>query len=81
MNDMLCREPGALANAFRRRRRLLKLTQSEVGRRVGLRQATVSNFEAGHENMMPTLFRLLMALDLEIVVRDRSKGPKIEDIF
>lgn len=81
MNEMLCRQPEALANAFRRRRRLMKLTQSEVGQRACLRQATISDFEAGRDDMMPTLFRLLMVLDLEIVVRERTKGPEIEDIF
>ena len=81
MNDMLCREPRALANAFRRRRRLMTLTQGELGRRTCLRQATVSEFEAGRAEMFATMFKLLSALDLEIVVRPRTRGPKIEDIM
>jgi HTH-type transcriptional regulator/antitoxin HipB len=81
MMDMLCREPVALANAFRRRRRLLKLTQRALGQQACLRQATVSDFEAGRAEMLATLFKLLFALDLEIVVRPRTKGAKTEDIM
>jgi len=60
----------------------LKLSQNQLAERTGLRQATISTLEAGDSNArLDTLTSMLAALDLELIVRDRTKGPKIEDIF
>jgi HTH-type transcriptional regulator/antitoxin HipB len=48
-------------------------SQSEVAKRVGIRQDTVSSFETNPDTTkLMTLFKLLSALDLELEVRSRS---------
>ena len=80
--EQLARNASQIGNALRRRRRLLKLSQNQLAERTGLRQATISTLEAGDSNArLDTLTSMLAALDLELIVRDRTKGPKIEDIF
>jgi HTH-type transcriptional regulator/antitoxin HipB len=80
--EQLARNAGQIGNALRRRRRLLKLTQNHLGERTGLRQATISMLEAGDSDArLSTLTSMLAALNLELIVRDRTQGPKIEDIF
>jgi HTH-type transcriptional regulator / antitoxin HipB len=80
--EQLARNGSQIGSALRRRRRLSKLSQTQLGQRTGLRQATISALEAGDSNArLSTLTSLLAALDLELIVRDRTKGPNIEDIF
>jgi HTH-type transcriptional regulator/antitoxin HipB len=80
--EQLARNASQIGNALRRRRRLLKLTQNQLGKRTGLRQATISMLEAGDSDAkLSTLTSMLAALNLELIVRDRTTGPKIEDIF
>jgi HTH-type transcriptional regulator/antitoxin HipB len=80
--EQLARNAGQIGNALRRRRKLLKLSQKQLCERTGLRQATISSLEVGNRNAgLDTLVTVMAALDLELVVRDRTKGPKIEDIF
>ena len=59
------------------------MTQIELGEKVGLSQKTISSLEAGAPGVkLQTLLDVLVALDLELVVQQRSKGGKsIEDIF
>jgi HTH-type transcriptional regulator/antitoxin HipB len=80
----LARTPKQLGVILRRQRRLANLTQSELGRRVGLRQATISEIESGHRaTRIGTICDLLAALDLELTIAQRSKSSPddIEDIF
>jgi len=80
--EQLVRSIDQIGNAIRRRRKLAKLSQDQLCRRTGLRQATISELEAADRNArLSTLFAVLAALDLELVVRDRTTGPKIEEIF
>jgi HTH-type transcriptional regulator/antitoxin HipB len=80
--EQLVRSIDQIGNAVRRRRKLAKLSQNQLCERSGLRQATISDLEAGDSNArLSTLMIVLAALDLELVVRDRTIGPKIEDIF
>jgi HTH-type transcriptional regulator/antitoxin HipB len=80
--EQLVRSIDQIGNAVRRRRKLAKLSQDQLCERTGLRQATISNLEAGDRNaQLSTLLVILTALNLELVVRDRTTGPKIEDIF
>ena len=69
--------------AIRRRRRGLGLTQAELGSRAGLRQATISALENGETGTrLHTLTGVLAALDLELVIRARTRAAKgIEDVF
>jgi HTH-type transcriptional regulator/antitoxin HipB len=80
--EQLARSGFQTGNAIRRRRRALGLTQGAVAHRSGLRQATISKIETGKEDVnLSSIFLVLMVLDLEFVLRPRTKGPKIEDIF
>lgn len=69
--------------AVRRRRRALGWSQSAIGSKAGLRQATISTLEGGESGTrLRTLVDVMAALELEVVIRDRSKAPKsIEDLF
>jgi len=80
--EQLVRSIDQIGNAIRRRRKLATLSQDQLCQRTGLRQATISELEAADRNArLSTLFAVLAALDLELVVRDRTTGPKIEEIF
>lgn len=80
----IARTPKQLGDALRRHRTHIGLSQSQVAAKAGLRQATISQIENGHDaTKVETICALLAALDLELTVVPRSKGsPKdIEDIF
>lgn len=80
----LARTPKQLGVILRRQRRLANLTQTDLGRRVGLRQATISEIESGNgATRISTICDLLGALDLELTISRRSKSSSddIEDIF
>jgi HTH-type transcriptional regulator/antitoxin HipB len=79
--DQLARSPKQIGAALRRRRRALKLTQTVLATRASVRQATVSSAEAGEPMQIETLFNLLAGLDLEIVLRPRTKGAGASDVF
>ena len=82
--EQVVRTPRQLGAAVRRQRDAKALTQPRLARIVGRRQATVSAVESGEPGMrLSTLFDLLAALDLELVVRPRSKATSrdIEDLF
>jgi HTH-type transcriptional regulator/antitoxin HipB len=80
----LARTPKQLGAILGRKRRLANLTQTELGRRAGLRQATISEIEGGTAaTKIGTMCDLLAALDLELTVGPRSKSSSadIEEIF
>ena len=69
---------------IRRQRRKLGLTQTNVGDRTKLRQATISAVESGASGtQLGPRCDILAALDLEFVIRARTKAKpaEIEDIF
>lgn len=70
----IARTPRQIGIALRRERRRLGMNQTEIGKKVDLRQATISTAEAGEPGTkLDTLCRLLAALDLELVIRPRTK--------
>ena len=81
--EQIARTSRQIGAALRRRRRGMNLRQGDVGSRTGLRQATISALENGEAGtQIRTLIRVLAALDLELVVRERSNaGAEIEDLF
>lgn len=83
MTTALARNAQQLGQAVRNRRRGLKLTQAELAEKVGSYQKTISQLEAGHGGVkLETVFNILAALNLEIVVQPRSAGAtRVEDIF
>lgn len=69
---------------LRRARRNAGLTQTDLGQRIGLRQATISRLEKGEDEIrLSTLLDALSALGLEITIdkRGRRSARNIEDIF
>jgi len=69
---------------IRRARRNAGLTQIDLGKRIGLRQATISRLEKGEEQTkLSTLLAVLSALGLEIIIdkRGRASTWRLEDIF
>ena len=80
----LVRSPKQLGVALRRSRRARAMTQADLAGRAGVRQGTVSQIENGLETVkLSTVMDLLRALDLELLVRPRTKGAhsEIEDLF
>jgi HTH-type transcriptional regulator / antitoxin HipB len=82
--EQIGRTEKQIGAVIRRKRRQLRLTQQELGSKIQLRQATISKLEAGEPaTQLRTLLDALAALDLELVIRPRSKAStdQIEDIF
>ena len=82
--DQIARTTKQIGAIIRRERRTRNLTQSQLGSRTHLRQATISKLEAGEPaTRLGTLLDVLPALDLEIVIRPRTKASSddIEAIF
>lgn len=72
--NQLVRTPKQLGAAVRRQRKLLKLSQSELGAKSSLRQETVSFLETGNPAIrLDTLLSVLAALNLELRIAPRSK--------
>jgi len=81
--DTIARTPQQLGAAIRRARRQRGLTQAQLGQRMHVRQATVSQVEAGNPG---TTIRIVMdalaALSLEVTIRARSaQQDDIETMF
>ena len=80
--EQIARTPKQLGAAIRRRRRRTGLTQTLLGEQTQLRQATISALENGEPGtQLRTLLDVMAALGLEIVIRERSSGRDIEDVF
>ena len=81
--ETITRTPVQLGNSIRERRRKLGLTQEQLAEKVGVRQRTISDVESAGAARVDTLLRMLVALDLELLVRPRTKGSAsdIEAIF
>ena len=68
---------GAVLKGFRRDR---KLTQANLGAKVGLPQNAVSEIESAPDrSSLSRVFKLLAALDLDLVVRPRQPNSKRSD--
>jgi len=72
---MILHSTQELAEYIRDRRKRQKLSQAEVGDRVGVKQGTISAFENNPEGTkLETLFKLMSALDLELQVIPKEKA-------
>ena len=73
--DQIVRAPQQMGSALRRIRRQRGLSQGELAARAHLRQATISEVEAGKgSTRLDTIIAIMVALDLEAVVRPRTSG-------
>ena len=73
-----------LGAIIRRERRNLGLSQTQLGEKIGLRQATISKLEAGAPaTQLRTLLDALSAMSLEIIIDKRSEtsSDDIESLF
>ena len=80
----LARNPKQIGNLVRRGRKQRGLTQTQLGEKAGLRQATISLIETGNPAAtLETILAVLAILDLEFRIVPRSKGTaaEIENIF
>ncbi|GGL36059.1 helix-turn-helix domain-containing protein [Caulobacter rhizosphaerae] len=81
--DLIARNEAQLAASLRRYRKKAGLTQGALGEVAQLRQSTISELENGSGAKLETVFAILSALNLELVVRPRNVGgePALEDLF
>lgn len=71
----VARTPAQLGPILKSVRAERGLTQKEAGAKVGLKQATVSAIEShSGRTSVETLYKLLSALGLELVVREKAVG-------
>jgi HTH-type transcriptional regulator/antitoxin HipB len=78
--ESIARTPQQLGQALRARRAKLKLSQTEVGHKVGIKQDTVSTLEIHTpSSSIETLFKALSALGLEMLVREKGTGTRSEE--
>jgi len=72
--------PKSLGMALKRARKAKALNQKEAGFPFKIEQSTVSSIEQGAPGTrIETLFRLLAALDLEIVIQTKDENDKTDE--
>lgn len=77
---MLVHAPKDLALMVMDQRKKLKLSQSEVADRVGLKQKTISAFENKPENIkLETFFQILSAVNLDLNILPKNKPKKVNE--
>lgn len=70
--DYVARTPAQLGPVLKSIRAARELTQQGAGVKVGLKQSTVSAIESDSgRSSVETLYKLLSALGLELVIRDK----------
>lgn len=81
--ETIARTTVQLANSIREKRRKLGLSQEQLAAQIVVRQRTLSDIENARSARLDTLLRILVVLDLELVVRERTKSSAddIEAIF
>ena len=61
-------------------RQTRKLSQGKVASKVGIRQDTVSSFELNADSTkLETLFKILSALELVLVIQPRNSPPGVAE--
>ena len=77
--DMVARTPAQLGAALKSARIRRGLTQTDAASNVGLKQKTVSSLEnIGARTTVDTLYKMLSALGLELVVREKGGSDTSE---
>tara|TARA_R110001583_G_scaffold7720_3_gene37889 strand:- start:73586 stop:73825 length:240 start_codon:yes stop_codon:yes gene_type:complete len=72
--------PKQLANLMLLTRQKNNWTQAELAKRVGIKQATISNFENNPDNTkLSTFFKLLQAMNLTLKIEDRNTAKHSND--
>lgn len=72
--------PKQLGQILKGQRKLQQLTQKEAAKQVGLLPKTISKLELAPETAtIESLFKLLSALRLELVLRSKSQEPSSKE--
>lgn len=75
MNTPVIYSPKQLANAMKLVRQKHGWTQSELAKKIGIKQATISNFENNPDNStLTTFFRILQSLDMSVALFEVKSG-------
>lgn len=73
--DVVARTPAQLGAVLKSARIRRGLSQTDAASSVGLKQKTVSSLEnIGARTSVETLYKMLSALGLELVIRDKDRG-------
>jgi HTH-type transcriptional regulator / antitoxin HipB len=73
--DYVANTPQQLGQVLKGCRNKLGMSQGAVGDKVGVRQSQISVIEAnGARATVETLYKVMSALGLEIVIRDKGAG-------
>ena len=71
----LARSPEQIGNSIRRTRKKCGMSQSELGKKTGLRQGTISLIEKGNPaTKLETILIVLSALNLELEISQRKSA-------
>jgi HTH-type transcriptional regulator/antitoxin HipB len=71
--EQIVSSPKSLGSAITRQRKAKKLSQTEAGSAFKLEQSTISSIEQGAPGTrLETLFRVLAALELEMIIRPKT---------
>jgi len=72
--EIVARTPAQLGAALKSARMRRGLSQTNAALNVGLKQKTVSSLEnIGARTTVDTLYKMLSALGLELVIRDKER--------
>jgi HTH-type transcriptional regulator/antitoxin HipB len=75
MKDYVIRTPRQLGPVLQGYRKARASTQAQVGQAIGLPQGEISKLEVDPSRAsLSRVFRLLAALDLELVIRPRGQS-------
>jgi len=73
--------PQQLANLMLLTRQKNKWTQSELAKKVGIKQATISNFENNPDkSTLSTMFKILQALELTLSIEEKDQVVSTTDM-
>ncbi|MEL0553332.1 type II toxin-antitoxin system antitoxin HipB [Klebsiella sp. R390] len=71
--------PVQLANYLKLMRQKNQWTQNDLARRIGIKQATISNFENHPDKTsLTTLFKILQSLEMSMVVKAKNGDNNAE---
>jgi HTH-type transcriptional regulator/antitoxin HipB len=80
MKDYVVRTPQQLGPILQGYRKTRALTQAQVGQAIGLPQGEISKLELDASTAsLNRIFKLLAALELELVIRPRNKSVRTSE--
>lgn len=80
MKPPMIYSPIQLANTMKLVRQKNSWTQSELAKRIGIKQATISNFENNPDNAtLTTFFRILQSLGMTMALYEKDDAMSGSD--